>query len=142
MINDAILKDAGLYSISARNIAGSVSSSAMLHVEENENEYGYKTYARKHDVEPYDKPLETFYDLGDELGRGTQGITYHSVERRTGNNYAAKVMHGRDELKTFMYNEMDVMNHLNHRNILRLHDAYESDNSLTLILELYPFFVD
>lgn len=38
-IHDAILKDEGLYSISARNVAGSVSSSAMLHVEESEHEY-------------------------------------------------------------------------------------------------------
>ena len=35
-INDAISKDAGLYSISATNFAGTVSSSAMIHIEENE----------------------------------------------------------------------------------------------------------
>lgn len=39
VINDSILKDEGLYSVSARNVAGSVSSSAMLHVEESEHEY-------------------------------------------------------------------------------------------------------
>lgn len=39
VIHDAILKDEGLYSISARNVAGSVSTSAMLHVEESEHEY-------------------------------------------------------------------------------------------------------
>lgn len=42
VIHDAILKDEGLYSISARNVAGSVSSSAMLHVEESEHEYSYR----------------------------------------------------------------------------------------------------
>jgi len=35
-INDAINKDEGLYSVSARNVAGAVSSSAMVHIEENE----------------------------------------------------------------------------------------------------------
>lgn len=39
VIHDVILKDEGLYSISARNVAGSVSTSAMLHVEESEHEY-------------------------------------------------------------------------------------------------------
>ncbi|KAK0180904.1 hypothetical protein PV327_003237 [Microctonus hyperodae] len=135
-INDAILKDEGLYSISARNVAGSVSSSVMIHIEENEHEYGYRTYTRNTDVRTKTKPFDDFYDLGDELGRGTQGISYHAVERATGRNYAAKVMHGRGELRPIMLNEMNAMNHLNHRKLLRLHDAYETDESLTLVIEL------
>lgn len=35
-ISDAIFRDEGLYSISATNVAGTASSSAMIHVEENE----------------------------------------------------------------------------------------------------------
>ncbi|XP_011305282.1 muscle M-line assembly protein unc-89 isoform X2 [Fopius arisanus] len=135
-INDAILKDEGLYSISARNIAGSVSCSVMVHVEENEHEYGYRTYTRQTDVKPKIKLFDDYYDLGDELGRGTQGITYHAVERATGKTYGAKVMHGRGELKPLMLNEVNAMNHLNHRNLLRLHDAYETDGSMTLLTEL------
>ena len=102
-INDAIAKDEGLYSLSARNVAGSVSSSAMVHIEENEQEYGYRTYTKKRDIKPRTKPFGDSYDLGDELGRGTQGVTYHAVERSSGRNYAAKVMHGRGELRPFMY---------------------------------------
>ncbi|XP_046590121.1 obscurin isoform X9 [Neodiprion lecontei] len=136
IINDAINKDEGLYSLSARNVAGAVSSSAMVHIEENEQEYGYKTYTRSREIKPRTKPLGDFYDLGDELGRGTQGVTYHAVERLTGRNYAAKVMHGRGELRPFMYNEMDIMNNLNHRKLIRLHDGYETDRTLTLVTEL------
>ena len=136
-ISDTIVKDEGLYSVSARNVAGSISCSVMLHVEENEHEYGYRTYRRKSDIKPHhDKPLDEFYDLGDELGRGTQGVTYHAVERSTGKNFAAKVMHGKGELRPYMYNEIDIMNSLNHRKLLRLHDAYETDKSVTLIMEL------
>ncbi|KAK2576391.1 hypothetical protein KPH14_005736 [Odynerus spinipes] len=135
-LNEAIVKDEGLYSISARNVAGAVSHSIMIHVEENEHDYVYRTYKRKTDVKPRDKPYGDFYDLGDELGRGTQGITYHAVERATGRNYAAKVMHGHGEVKPFMYNEIDAMNQLNHKKLLRLHDAHETDKSLTLIMEL------
>lgn len=135
-INDAIVKDEGLYSVSARNVAGSVSCSVMIHVEENEQEYGYRTYTRQTDVKPKTKLFDDYYDLGDELGRGTQGITYHSVERATGKNYAAKVMHGRGELRPLMFNEINAMNHLNHRNLLRLHDAYETDGSMTILMEL------
>jgi hypothetical protein len=85
VINDAINKDEGLYSLSARNIAGTVSSSVMIHVEESEQEYGYLTYSKGRNIKPKTKPFEEYYDIGDELGRGTQGVTYHAVERLTGN---------------------------------------------------------
>lgn len=136
MINDAILKDEGLYSISARNVAGTVSASAMLHVEENDLEFNIKTYNNLAPIKTRRQPLDSGYDLGDELGRGTQGITYHAVERMNGRNYAAKVMHGRGDLRPFMYNELDMMNQLRHRKLISLHDAYETDDSLTLIMEL------
>ncbi|XP_025269387.1 obscurin isoform X6 [Camponotus floridanus] len=136
IISEAITKDEGLYSISAGNVAGSVSCSVMLHVEENEHEYGYRTYRKKMDVKPRDKLFSDLYDLGDELGRGTQGVTYHAVERSTGRNYASKIMHGRGDLKPFMYNEMEAMNNLHHRKLLRLHDAFETNDSVTLVMEL------
>lgn len=85
VISDAINKDEGLYSLSARNIAGTVSSSVMVHIEESEQEYGYLTYSKGRNIKPKSKPFEECYDIGDELGRGTQGVTYHAVERMTGN---------------------------------------------------------
>ncbi|CAG2053135.1 unnamed protein product, partial [Timema podura] len=136
-INDAICKDEGLYSISARNVAGSISNSVMIHIEESEQEYGYLTYSKGRDIKPKNKPLGDFYDIGDELGRGTQGITYHAVERLTGRNYAAKIMHGKSDLRPFMNNEIEIMNALNHRKLIRLYDAFTTDRSLTLITELY-----
>nr|CAD7588174.1 unnamed protein product [Timema genevievae] len=135
-INDAICKDEGLYSISARNVAGSISNSVMIHIEESEQEYGYLTYSKGRDIKPKNKPLGDFYDIGDELGRGTQGITYHAVERLTGRNYAAKIMHGKSDLRPFMNNEIEIMNALNHRKLIRLYDAFTTDRSLTLITEL------
>lgn len=35
-------------------------------------------------VKPSTKPFGEFYDLGDELGRGVQGVVYHAAERLTG----------------------------------------------------------
>lgn len=135
-LSDTIIKDAGLYSISARNVAGSVSSSVMVHIEDNEDQYIYKTYGRHPYVRTKQFRYEDKYDFGDELGRGTQGITYHAVERLTGDSYAGKVMYGKPEIRPFMLNEMEMMNILNHRNLIRLHDAYETDRNVTLILEL------
>lgn len=82
-ITDVIMKDAGLYSISARNIAGSISTSVALHVEEEGSTYADSS-RRSSWVKTRTKPFDELYDLGDELGRGTQGIVHHVVERSTG----------------------------------------------------------
>lgn len=78
------MKDEGLYSVSARNVAGSASSSAMLHVEENEADYKIRNYYNLSPIKTKRRLYEDLYDIGDELGRGTQGITYHAVERLNG----------------------------------------------------------
>ncbi|XP_043948228.1 obscurin isoform X2 [Drosophila biarmipes] len=135
-IHDSIIKDGGLYSISARNIAGSISTSVTVHIEENEDQYIYKTYGRHPYVRSKQLRYQDKYDIGDELGRGTQGITYHAVERSTGDNYAAKIMYGRPELRPFMLNELEMMNTFNHKNLIRPYDAYDTDRSVTLIMEL------
>ncbi|XP_034109415.1 obscurin isoform X3 [Drosophila albomicans] len=135
-IHDSIIKDGGLYSVSARNIAGSISTSVTVHIEENEDQYIYKTYGRHPYVRSKQLRYEDKYDIGDELGRGTQGITYHAVERATGDNYAAKIMYGKPELRPFMLNELDIMNMFNHKNLIRPYDAYETDRQITLIMEL------
>lgn len=76
------MKDEGLYSISARNIAGSISTSVFLHVEEND--YDTIVGGKRGEVKTRNKRFDDIYDLGDELGRGTQGIVFHAVERNTG----------------------------------------------------------
>ncbi|KAG7311046.1 hypothetical protein JYU34_003903 [Plutella xylostella] len=136
VINDAILKDEGLYSISASNVAGAVSSSAMLHIEESVEEYSYRIREHPPRIKASTKPFGDYYDLGDELGRGVQGVVYHAAERLSGRNYAAKIMHGHSELKPFMKNELEIMNMLNDRHLIRLHDAYEHDHTLALVMEL------
>jgi serine/threonine protein kinase len=117
-------------------VAGSISSSAMLYVEDNDLDYNIHTYRNLAEMKPKKKPLTDVYDLGDELGRGTQGVTYHAVERLNGRSYAGKVMHGRGELRPFMYNELEILNQLRHRKLISLHDSYETSDSLALILEL------
>ena len=124
VINDVITKDEGLYSVAARNPAGAVSSSAMIHVEDNEDEFAYRTYHRGRQVKARtveaNRIFGDYYDLGDELGRGTQGVTYHSVERSTGRSLAAKIMTGTGpELRSRMTSELDMMNQLSHRRLVR-----------------------
>lgn len=88
VISDAMARDEGLYSLSARNPAGSVSCSVSVKIEESESAFAYATYSGRsalRELKPNkNRFLEEFYDIGSELGRGTQGITYHAVERLTG----------------------------------------------------------
>jgi hypothetical protein len=60
----------------------------------------------------------------------------------SGRNYAAKIMHGKSDLRPFMNNELEYLNLLNPPKIIRLHDAYETNQTLTLITELYPSLRD
>ncbi|XP_072157515.1 protein Obscurin isoform X3 [Bemisia tabaci] len=136
VIADVILKDQGLYSISARNVAGSISTSVSLHVEESEGQFSFHSYSRFPHAKLKTRKATDLYDLGDELGRGTQGITYHAVERITGRNFAAKVMTGTKDYRFDMTEEFEVMNNLNHRNLIRLYEGYETTKTITIITEL------
>ena len=68
VINDVITKDEGLYSVAARNPAGAVSSSAMIHVEDNEDEFAYRTYHRGRQVKA--RTVEANRIFGDGLRPG------------------------------------------------------------------------
>ncbi|XP_037503799.1 obscurin isoform X1 [Rhipicephalus sanguineus] len=134
-LNSSIAHDAGLYSCSASNIAGTASCSAMLSIEEDESEFDLRTYRQPKVIRPKSTHLEDYYNLGDELGRGTQGVTYHAVERSTGRSFGAKTMHGRGQFKDWMKSELDMMNQLCHPRLLRLWDAFETKNSMSLITD-------
>ncbi|KAG8195169.1 hypothetical protein JTE90_023344 [Oedothorax gibbosus] len=135
-VSNLITRDNALYSCTATNIAGTATTSAALNVEDSEDMFDYKTYCRPTPVRPRTKIFEDFYDIGDELGRGTQGITYHAVKRDTGDSYAAKTMHGKGKLKEFMKNELDIMNQLCHPKLVRIRDAFETKDTLTLLTDI------
>lgn len=48
-------------------------------------------------------------------------------------------MHGKGELRSWMRNELEMMNQLNHKKLIRLYDAYEGPHTFTLVTEMYPF---
>ena len=156
-ISDCITRDMGLYSCTATNLAGSTTTAAFVHVTGMffclfctflcllilcyvESDINYSKYPSNYakTVKPQNKSIEQFYDLGDELGRGTQGITYHAVERSTGKSFAAKMMHGVGETKQFMMAELEAMNQLgSHEKLIQLRDAFTSTPySLSLITDM------
>ena len=109
-----------------------------LSLAESEISYDKYPFSYNKTVKPQSKSIEQFYDLGDELGRGTQGITYHAVERSSGKSFASKMMHGVGEMKQFMMSELDVMNQLGtHERLIQLRDAFAATpHSLSLISDM------
>ncbi|TFK09006.1 Myosin light chain kinase 3 [Platysternon megacephalum] len=70
------------------------------------------------------------------LGGGRFGQVHKCTEVSTGLNLAAKIIKvkgakEREEVK----NEINIMNQLNHVNLIQLYDAFECKNNLTLIIE-------
>jgi serine/threonine protein kinase len=75
--------------------------------------------------------------MQDELGRGKFGIVKKCVDKATGREYAAKFIAcngkaARDEV----LHEIDVMNELNHKRLLRLEAAYDLGKEMVLVMEL------
>ncbi|XP_060100246.1 myosin light chain kinase family member 4 [Heteronotia binoei] len=82
--------------------------------------------------------ISSFYhvDKGDLLGGGRFGQVHKCEEKSTGLTLAAKIikvrgMKEKDEVK----NEINVMNQLNHVNLIQLYDAFESRNDIVLVME-------
>ena len=68
--------DEGLYTVTASNLCGSISYSVILRILEDEQEYDWMAYRRSKQIVPRTKGFEKFYHTCEEIGRGTQGVTY------------------------------------------------------------------
>ncbi|XP_064017161.1 myosin light chain kinase family member 4 isoform X3 [Pogoniulus pusillus] len=82
--------------------------------------------------------ISSYYNVSENeiLGGGRFGQVYKCEEKATGLKLAAKIIKARgpkqkDEVK----NEINVMNQLNHVNLIQLYDAFESKNDIVLVME-------
>ena len=73
---DYITQDEGLYTVTASNLCGSISYSVIVRILEDEQEYEWMVYRRSKQIIPRTKGFEKFYHTCEEIGRGTQGVTY------------------------------------------------------------------
>uniref|UniRef100_A0A673NKT5 non-specific serine/threonine protein kinase n=1 Tax=Sinocyclocheilus rhinocerous TaxID=307959 RepID=A0A673NKT5_9TELE len=87
--------------------------------------------------------VEDFYDIGEELGSGQFAIVKRCKEKSTGVEYAAKFIKKRQSRasrrgvrREEIEREVDILQELQHPNIITLHDVYENRTDVVLILEL------
>ena len=92
---------------------------------------------------PFGKPIEEVYDgvqNGAVLGSGVSGLVRLVTHRATGVQYAVKCLDlglvGTKEGLAQLREEIFIMCQLDHPNIVRLEEVYESHSEIYLVLEL------
>ncbi|XP_051465836.1 myosin light chain kinase family member 4 isoform X2 [Apus apus] len=82
--------------------------------------------------------ISNYYNVNENeiLGGGRFGQVHQCEEKATGLKLAAKIIKAKgpkqkDEVK----NEINIMNQLNHVNLIQLYDAFESRNNIVLVME-------
>ncbi|XP_049620851.1 myosin light chain kinase family member 4 [Suncus etruscus] len=82
--------------------------------------------------------ISSFYivDRSEILGGGRFGQVHKCEEKATGLKLAAKIIKTRTAKdKDEVQNEINIMNQLDHVNLIQLYDAFESKNSSILVME-------
>ncbi|KAM3866197.1 uncharacterized protein mylk4a [Diretmus argenteus] len=82
--------------------------------------------------------INNFYTINRQemLGGGRFGQVHKCVENSSGLTLAAKIIKAKTQKeKDVVKNEIVVMNHLDHANLIQLYAAYESRNDVILVLE-------
>lgn len=88
--------------------------------------------------------LEAKYDVRERLlGSGTFAQVRLGIDRQTGDKFAVKLIdkkrfsrnHGSDRCEA-LKDEVEILRHISHPNIIKLYDFFENEQSMWLVLEL------
>ncbi|XP_067843076.1 striated muscle preferentially expressed protein kinase isoform X2 [Heptranchias perlo] len=127
--------DSGVYTCTAKNLAGEVSCKAELTVlkrkigndEQMDDE---ETILRKMRL------LSDYYDVHQEIGRGAFSCVKRVTEKSSKLDYAAKFISFRATARDDAVRELELLSQLDHERITYFHDAFEKKNSVIIVLEL------
>ena len=139
--------DVGAYKCLATNSGGSASSTARLILEDvsddsdgSESEEECAAAAVAADAKPVALArgdAEEFYTMMDELGRGKFGIVRKCADKGSGVEYAAKFIACRTKAaRDEVVHEMNIMNELQHKQLMRLQAAFDRGKEMVLVMEL------
>uniref|UniRef100_A0A3Q4I4K8 Myosin light chain kinase family, member 4b n=1 Tax=Neolamprologus brichardi TaxID=32507 RepID=A0A3Q4I4K8_NEOBR len=89
-------------------------------------------------VTPKPHQIATYYTINrEEVLGGRFGQVHKCVENSSGLTLAAKIIKARSQKeKEVVRNEIQVMNQLNHANLIQLYAAFESRNDIILVMEV------
>lgn len=89
---------------------------------------------------PIRDDIEKFYSIKDEIGSGAYSTVFLATAKETTENYAVKVVNkqvlqSKEDIDA-LFEEVGILQELNHPHIMRLHAFYEDDEKFTLVTEL------
>ena len=90
---------------------------------------------------PTSRKFEDEYSIGNELGRGAFGTVYTAYDKRFGGAYAVKCMEKHLLLRQSsrslgrVRDEIRALGALRHPNIIGMHDVFETDDQLFILME-------
>lgn len=92
-------------------------------------------------IENFDRNIYDYYEVNEKaiLGTGVNGNVYECVHRATNLKYAMKSLNKnriKPEKLMQLREEISIMSTLDHPNIIRLHEYFETRTDIKLIIEL------
>lgn len=80
--------------------------------------------------------VEDYYTLGDELGRGAFSVVVKASHKKTNTIVAIKQVDKEQTNAEEMYNELSVMSHLSHPNLVTFREIFEGPECFSVVMEL------
>ena len=87
--------------------------------------------------------FEDAYTKEEEINEGTCGKVYKAIERRTGKEWAVKIINlkrrgTREQTNSIedLLREADMMRDMSHDNIIRLQEVFQTPEQLLFVMEL------
>uniref|UniRef100_A0A481BE42 non-specific serine/threonine protein kinase n=1 Tax=Sus scrofa TaxID=9823 RepID=A0A481BE42_PIG len=127
-------QDGGVYTCTARNLAGEVSCKAELAVHSAQTAMEVEGFGE--DEEQRGRRLSDFYDIHQEIGRGAFSYLRRVVERSSGLEFAAKFIPSQAKPKASAWREARLLARLQHDCVLYFHEAFERRRGLVIVTEL------
>ena len=78
------------------------------------------------------------YKFGRELGRGSSAMVYEAKQKRSGRDFAIKVIKKNDDMNDdeSMATELEILKNVHHRYILCCHELFETPQCIWVVMEI------
>jgi len=83
--------------------------------------------------------LDDVYKVGEEIGRGAFSVVKRAVHKKSGDEVAIKFIEKKFADKQdlmLLAREIDIMKKVDHSNVLKLKEVFETDDTISLVMEL------